>query len=156
MIEDPITEAIERAGVGEFDGHAIGPAEATLYMWGPDADALWEAIESAVRRSTLGPGSYAIRRYGPPGASENRVDLASAEQTRLVETTCLRAEQPSGSKSRQTNSLTWTGTTTLHADQYTRARNSTTGYDMSNRPQGQIEHPFPSVSEGGLELRVWP
>lgn len=75
VIEDPIIEAIERADVGEFDGNEIGPDGATLYMYGPDADALWVAIESAVRQSPLGPGSHVIRRYGPPGAPESRIDL---------------------------------------------------------------------------------
>lgn len=75
LIEDPIIEAIDRAGVGEFDGNEIGPDGATLYMYGPDAEALWAAIESVVRQSPLGPGSYAIKRYGPPGAPETRVDL---------------------------------------------------------------------------------
>ena len=75
LVEDPIIDAIERAGVGEFDGNEIGPDGATLYMYGPDADALWVAIESAVRQSPLGPGSHAVRRYGGPGAPENRIDL---------------------------------------------------------------------------------
>ena len=75
LIEDPIIEAIERAGVGEFDGNAIGADGGTLYMYGPDADALWSAIDSAVSRKALGPGSHVIKRYGPPGAREVRVEL---------------------------------------------------------------------------------
>ena len=76
LVEDPIIEAIARAGVGEFDGNEIGPDGATLYMYGPDADALWSAVEAAVRRSPLGAGSYVVKRYGPPGARESRVELA--------------------------------------------------------------------------------
>ena len=76
LIEDPIIEAIESAGVGEFDGNEIGPDGATLYMYGPDADALWSAVDSAVSGTGLGSGSHAIKRYGPPGAREVRVELA--------------------------------------------------------------------------------
>ncbi len=74
-VEDPIIDAIERAGVGEFDGNEIGPDGATLFLYGPDADVLWAAIESAVRQVPIGPGSQAILRYGGPGAPENRIDL---------------------------------------------------------------------------------
>lgn len=76
LIEDPIIEAIETVGVGEFDGNEIGADGATLFMYGPDADALWDAVDSALSRSAMGPGSHAAKRYGPPGAREVRVDLA--------------------------------------------------------------------------------
>jgi hypothetical protein len=76
LIEDPIIDAIETAGVGEFDGNEIGAEGATLFMYGPDADALWDAVDSVVSRSALGPGSHAVKRYGLPGAREVRVELA--------------------------------------------------------------------------------
>ena len=74
-IEDPLIEAIESARVGEFDGNEIGADGAVLYMYGPDADALFAAVEPSLRAAPLGPGSYALKRYGDPGASESRVDL---------------------------------------------------------------------------------
>lgn len=74
-IEDPLIEAIENAGVGEFDGNEIGPEEAVLYMYGPDGDALWAIIEPILRAAPLGEGSYATVRYGEPGAEERRVEL---------------------------------------------------------------------------------
>ena len=75
MIEDPLIDAIEAAGVGEFDGNEIRPDEALLFMYGPDADALWRVVEPVLRRANLGSGSYAVLRYGPPGARESQVDL---------------------------------------------------------------------------------
>ena len=74
-IEDPLIEVIERSGVGEFDGNVMGPDGAVLYMYGPDADAIWNAIEPVVRAARLGPGSYVVKRYGDPGAPESRVEL---------------------------------------------------------------------------------
>ena len=75
-LEDPLIEAIEAAGVGEFDGNDIGAEGAVLYMYGPDADRLWEAVEQIVRAAGLGSGSYAVKRYGEPGAAEVRIDLS--------------------------------------------------------------------------------
>jgi hypothetical protein len=75
MIEDPLIDAIEAAGVGEFDGNEVGPDEALLFMYGPDADALWRVVEPVLRDANLGSGSYAVLRYGPPGARETRMDL---------------------------------------------------------------------------------
>jgi hypothetical protein len=74
-IEDPLIEAIEAAGVGEFDGNDIGPDGATLYMYGESADVLWSTVGDIVRRAPLGSGSYVIKRYGEPGATEARIDL---------------------------------------------------------------------------------
>lgn len=74
-IEDPLIEAIEDAGVGEFDGNDIGPNEAVLYMYGPDADSLFATVGSVLRSKPLPSESYAIKRYGEPGAAEERVDL---------------------------------------------------------------------------------
>lgn len=75
-IEDPLIEAIEQAEVGEFDGNGIGPDGAELYMYGPDGEALWEIVEPVLRTAVLGPGSYAVIRFGEPGARQRRVDLA--------------------------------------------------------------------------------
>ena len=74
MIEDPLIDAIEAAGVGEFDGNEVGPDEALLFMYGPDANALWRVVEPVLRDANLGSGSYAVLRYGPPGARD-RIEL---------------------------------------------------------------------------------
>lgn len=44
LMED-LQAAIERSGVGEFDGNA----DAMLYAYGPDAEALWAVMEPLVR-----------------------------------------------------------------------------------------------------------
>jgi len=75
-IEDALIEAIEQAEVGEFDGNGIGPGGAELYMYGPDGEALWEIVEPVLRTAALGPGSYAVIRFGEPGARQRRVELA--------------------------------------------------------------------------------
>jgi hypothetical protein len=74
-IEDRLIEAIDDAGVGEFDGNEIGPEDATLYMYGPDADRLFSAVEAVLRDAALPPGSNVVVRYGGPGAEERRIEL---------------------------------------------------------------------------------
>jgi hypothetical protein len=44
-------------------------------MYGPDADALWGVVEPVLLDADLGSGSYAVLRYGPPGARESQIDL---------------------------------------------------------------------------------
>lgn len=75
LIEEPLIEAIEVSDVGEFDGNLIGAEEAVLYMYGPDANALFAAIAGVLQDADLPAGSYAIKRFGGPGASEERVNL---------------------------------------------------------------------------------
>jgi hypothetical protein len=74
-IEDPLIAAIETSGIGEFDGNAIGPDGAILYMYAADADALFEVVGPVLADIDLPAGSYAVKRYGPPGAIETRVNL---------------------------------------------------------------------------------
>ncbi len=79
-LEDEIAEAIDRAGVGEFDGDEFGGGKCVLFMYGPDADRLFDAIAATLRSSLLSAGGYVIKRYGPaedPTARESRVELGA-------------------------------------------------------------------------------
>ena len=57
-IEDPLIAAIEASGIGEFDGNAIGPDGAVLYMYGADADLLFDVVGPVLDGRDLPPGSY--------------------------------------------------------------------------------------------------
>lgn len=76
-IEDRLVEAIERAGVGEFDGNLLGPGEVVLYAYGPDADRLFEVMEP-ILRAVPAKEAWAVKRFGPPAPAtrEVRVDLS--------------------------------------------------------------------------------
>lgn len=72
-----LREAIEAAGVGEFEGHELTGDEAVLSAYGPDADALFAAMAPVLRSLPLRP-AYVSLRYGSatdPGAAERRVEL---------------------------------------------------------------------------------
>ena len=77
-LEDRLIEAIERAEVGEFDGNeiALDGSEVVLYAYGPDADALYEAMKPLLLELPPPPGSYAIKRYG---AADSRARTARVE-----------------------------------------------------------------------------
>jgi hypothetical protein len=66
-----LEEELERAippGVGELDGNemAVDLSDGTLYLYGPDADALWHAIEPVVIAASFIQGAIVRLRYGPP------------------------------------------------------------------------------------------
>lgn len=73
-LEERLGESIEAARAGEFDGNEFGGGEAVLYMYGPDKDQLWRAVESAAREFPLRP-AYALLRAGGPDTSPEQVHL---------------------------------------------------------------------------------
>lgn len=78
QLEERLLAVIEKNNAGEFDGDLLGPENATLYMYGPDADQLFAAIKPVLDALPLPKGSEAVKRYGGPGdprTNEIRVDL---------------------------------------------------------------------------------
>jgi hypothetical protein len=76
-VEDQLIEAIENSGAGEFDGNVMRPGEVVLYAYGPDANALFDAMEP-ILRAVPAREAHAIKRYGEaddPSVREERVDL---------------------------------------------------------------------------------
>jgi len=76
-LEDELEHAIESMTAGEFDGNEFGGGEAVLYAYGPDADALFAAMEAPLRAFPARP-AFVILRYGEPSdatATERRVEL---------------------------------------------------------------------------------
>lgn len=76
-LEDELERGIESMAAGEFDGNEFGGGEAVLYAYGPDADALFGAMEAPLRAFPNRP-AFAILRYGEASdasAKERRVTL---------------------------------------------------------------------------------
>lgn len=76
-LEDQLIEAVTRSGSGEFDGNEFGPAGTTLYLYGPDAEALFEAIEGTLHAYPLCQNAQVEIRYGPPGSPQRAVAIGS-------------------------------------------------------------------------------
>ncbi|RLP81284.1 hypothetical protein EAD89_28995 [Micromonospora sp. BL4] len=72
-----LTDAIEAADAGDFDGHEFGGGEAVLYAYGPDATRLFAAMEPQLRAFTAKPAHATLRLGEPddPTAIEQRIDL---------------------------------------------------------------------------------
>lgn len=58
-----LADAIERAGVGEFDGNEFGAGEAVLYAYGPDAGALFAVMAPILVSLPFRPARVLLR-YG--------------------------------------------------------------------------------------------
>lgn len=67
-LEDKLTEAIDGAGEGECDGHDVTPdlTEATIYLYGPDAEFLFVVAQQVFEQSTCAQDAIATIRLGPP------------------------------------------------------------------------------------------
>lgn len=80
-LEDQLIVAVEAAGAGEFDGNEVATdgSDGDLYMYGPDADRLFEAIRPVLESATCIREAVATIRYGPPedGVRERKVALGS-------------------------------------------------------------------------------
>lgn len=77
-LSDRLEAAIDDHIAGEFDGDEFSEGQCTLFMYGPDADALFAAIEPLLRDSPLSSGGHVIKRYGDvsdANAIEVRVDF---------------------------------------------------------------------------------
>lgn len=74
-LDEDLAAAVAEAAVGEFDGNDIGEGQCTFYLYGPNADELFEAIQPLLVELNWPGEIAALKRYGPPGASEVRVPL---------------------------------------------------------------------------------
>ena len=73
-LEERLERAVDKAGAGELDGNEFGGGEAVLYLYGPDKDRLWAAVEVESRQCPLRP-AFALLRAGGPGTTPEQVQL---------------------------------------------------------------------------------
>lgn len=78
QLEDRLADIIEGQQLGEFDGNEFGGGECTLYMYGSDADRMFNAISPILKATRLTAGGHVVKRYGDardPLAMETRLPL---------------------------------------------------------------------------------
>jgi hypothetical protein len=65
-LEEQLEAAITSAGVGEFDGNeiAVDLSDGSLYMYGPDADALFAVVRPLLAGADCLRGTRVRLRYG--------------------------------------------------------------------------------------------
>lgn len=76
-LEDQLEEAIADAQVGEYDGNemAVDGSDGFLYMYGPDADALFATVKETLAKSASIRNVHATLRYGPAADDTRRVEV---------------------------------------------------------------------------------
>jgi hypothetical protein len=74
-IEDRLESALRNAAQGEYDGHEFGDGWCRFYLYGEDANALAEAVLPVLTSFATLPGSFVLKRFGPPGSNEERISL---------------------------------------------------------------------------------
>lgn len=78
-LQDELTRAIESSHAGEFDGDEWGGGHCELFMYGENADRIFEAISPLLLNTQL-PITHAVKRYGPPGAPEQVVHFGASDR----------------------------------------------------------------------------
>ncbi|MEU8308594.1 hypothetical protein AB0C84_34040 [Actinomadura sp. NPDC048955] len=71
-----LEEALDAAGDGEVDGHELGQSTAQIYLYGPDAGMLLQAIRPVLRTASLRPNE-AVLRFGDVDDEGCRVEVVS-------------------------------------------------------------------------------
>ena len=67
-LEGRLTAAVAAKRAGEYDGNevAVDGSDGVLYLYGPDADRLYEAIRPVLEATPFMKAATATKRYGPP------------------------------------------------------------------------------------------
>jgi hypothetical protein len=67
-LEGQLEAALAERPVGELDGNevAVDGSDGLLYFYGPDADALFDAIRAVLTSTDAISNAVATLRYGPP------------------------------------------------------------------------------------------
>jgi hypothetical protein len=75
QIEQELQATLADQGVGSFDGDEFGEGCCTIFTYGPNAEDLSSSVFRIISQYSLPPGSYLLKRFGPPGAAEVRIAL---------------------------------------------------------------------------------
>ena len=67
-LEDMLRMAISEAAAGEYDGREMADdgSDGKLYMYGPDAEALYRAISPVLAACPFMRGATVTLQFGPP------------------------------------------------------------------------------------------
>lgn len=71
--EDRIIEVL--GSTGELDGNEFGDSRCRFYLYGPDANAIWDKVAPVVAEAPLPRPITVEVRYGPPGADGRTVTV---------------------------------------------------------------------------------
>src|SRR6187397_2692330 len=76
-LEEKLEEAITEKVAGEYDGHeiALDMSDGFLYMYGPNAEALFKAVKPTLEQTDFTKGALATLRFGGPGSEAKEIEI---------------------------------------------------------------------------------
>lgn len=76
-LEDKIEQAITSSRTGKLNGHefAADGSKGRLFMYGPNADALFSAIRPTLETFDFMKGARAVLEYDSPDGETNRIEV---------------------------------------------------------------------------------
>ncbi|MBA3681722.1 MAG: hypothetical protein H0W73_11250 [Bacteroidetes bacterium] len=76
-LEIKLIKAISDANVGDYDGHevALDDTDATLFMYGPNAENLFKAIKPLLEETSFMNGAIANLIFGPAGTKAPMIEV---------------------------------------------------------------------------------
>jgi hypothetical protein len=72
-LEEKLEEAL--SGLGECDGAEHGERNTQIFLYGPNAEAMFRAVEPTLLGYPLAASARVILRAGPPGSPQREVRL---------------------------------------------------------------------------------
>ena len=82
LLEMRIEQLLASRTVGEIDGDEFGEGNCTIYLYGSNADRLAGLILPLLANSIFAACTQITKRYGPPGAPEEQLDVSLAQGSR--------------------------------------------------------------------------
>ena len=76
-LEEKLEAAISKAKVGEYDGNEVATSgsDGFLYMYGPNADRLFEVVAPILKSAPFMHRATVKKRYGPPADGTREVTV---------------------------------------------------------------------------------
>lgn len=74
-LEDKLEPLLNSSSIGKIDGHEFGGGYGVIYIYGENADKLFDVVIQTIRDFKPKQGSFIIKRYGNIEAKEERINL---------------------------------------------------------------------------------
>lgn len=74
-LEDQLIDMLEASRLGDYGGHEFGEQNTTVYLYGPSADAIFDAIEPILADYPLCENARVVLRNGGPTAPQREVRI---------------------------------------------------------------------------------
>lgn len=76
-LRDKLERIIEEHQLGEYDGHEMASdySDGFLYMYGPNAETLFNGIKDTLEKTNFMKGAKATLRFGPPEDGVKEITL---------------------------------------------------------------------------------